>query len=129
MPYPVNLTVCSVKNRILLSVCLKNRYQTGIPEVPKTREDFEQAINVVLGNREEVKNQAEQKFSAFLNHVENLNFEVDDDLLTNWYMEQKEKLEDKLSMTNELAQLGISVKLLTMSSMCCMPRWHNLSIS
>ena len=90
----------------------EEQVQTGIPEVPKTREDFEQAINVVLATGEEVKNQAEQKFSAFLNHVENLNFEVDDDLLTNWYMEQKEKLEDKLSMTNELAQLGISVEII-----------------
>lgn len=46
----------------------EEQVQTGIPEVPKTREDFEQAINVVLATGEEVKNQAEQKFSAFLNH-------------------------------------------------------------
>lgn len=43
----------------------EEQVQTGIPEVPKTREDFEQAINVVLATGEEVKNQAEQKFSAF----------------------------------------------------------------
>lgn len=90
----------------------EEQVQTGIPDMPETREDFEQAIDVVLATGEEVRNQAEQKFSSFLNHVENLNFEVDDDLLTGWYMEQKEKLEDKLKMTNELAQLGISVEII-----------------
>ena len=44
----------------------EEQVQTGIPEVPKTREDFEQAINVVLATGEEVKNQAEQKFSVSL---------------------------------------------------------------
>ena len=50
----------------------EEQVQTGIPEVPKTREDFEQAINVVLATGEEVKNQAEQKFSAILEDFYNL---------------------------------------------------------
>lgn len=77
-----------------------------------TKEDYEKAITNILLIGENSKDQIESKFSSFINHVENLSFDIDDDVLITWYKEQQEKLEKKLEATNELAQLGISVEII-----------------
>ena len=76
-----------------------------------TLEEYDQAISNIIQIGEECKNQIEKRFAAFINHIENLSFDIDDDFLIGWYKEQKENLEDKLDATNELAQLGISVEI------------------
>ncbi|WP_099290455.1 ATP-binding protein [Butyricimonas sp. Marseille-P3923] len=100
------------KEQVTFLDSFKEETHKSFPNTPKTREDYEQAINIVLQVGEETRNQIEKRFSSFTNHVENLSFDIDDDYLVGWYKEQQEKLEEKLETTNELAQLGISVEII-----------------
>jgi len=96
--------------QMAFSESFKNEVHSKVQSL-NTLEEYEQAISNIIQIGEECKNQIEKRFTSFINHTENLNFDIDDDFLINWYKEQKEKLEEKLSATNELAQLGISVEI------------------
>lgn len=77
-----------------------------------TKDDYEKAITNILLIGEDCKDQIESRFSPFVSHVENLSFDIDDDILISWYKEQQEKLSKKLEATDELAQLGVSVEII-----------------
>lgn len=98
------------EEQMAFSEDFKNEVHSKVQSL-NTLEEYEQAISNIIQIGEECKNQIEKRFTSFINHTENLNFDIDDDFLINWYKEQKEKLEEKLSATNELAQLGISVEI------------------
>lgn len=76
------------------------------------REDYQNAIEQIEKLVGETKLAIEDKFAPLIKHVENLSFEVDDDLLVGWFKEQHEKISEKLENTNELAQLGMSVEII-----------------
>lgn len=78
----------------------------------KKKEDYKDAIENIEILVGETKNSIDEKFTPLINHVSNLNFDVDDDLLVGWFKEQHEKIQEKLNMTNELAQLGMSVEII-----------------
>jgi len=61
---------------------------------------------------EEQNNSIDTSISGFINHLTNLQIDVDDDFLTGWYQEQNENLLKKLSDYEELAQLGISIEII-----------------
>lgn len=61
---------------------------------------------------EEHKKVIENSFGGFVNHVSNLQIDVDDDFLRGWYQEQNENLQDKLSDYEELAQLGMAIEII-----------------
>lgn len=100
------------EEQVAFSDVFKKEIHNAFPITPKTREDYEHAISIVLQVGEETRNQIEKKFISFINHVENLNIDIDDDYLVTWYKDQQEKLEEKLEATNGLAQLGISAEII-----------------
>lgn len=61
---------------------------------------------------EEQKRTIENSIEGFINHITNLQIDVDDDFLRGWYEEQNEKLEAKLQDYEELAQLGMSIEII-----------------
>lgn len=89
--------------------------KTAIQETvvaPVTREDYQRAIDSLQIITEEIKDSIDIRISPLVNHVESLNFEIDDDVLIKWYKDEQKKLEEKLEATDALAQLGISVEII-----------------
>ncbi len=80
--------------------------------VLNTKEEYEQAIEMVASIRDSILEKIDMRYSPFVNHVESLNFDIDDDVLVGWYKEQHKKLEERLESTDELAQLGISAEII-----------------
>lgn len=78
----------------------------------QTKDEIQDAIRILDKMADQTKDQVDQLFNPFLSHVSNLNLDIDDDLLVGWYKEQNEKIEQKLEMTNELAQLGMSIEII-----------------
>jgi signal transduction histidine kinase len=54
----------------------------------------------------------DNSIGGFINHLLNLQIDVDDDFLRNWYQDQNQKLEKRLTDYEELAQLGISIEII-----------------
>lgn len=54
----------------------------------------------------------EDKYGAFVKHVEGLSFDIDDDLLVGWYKDQYEKIDEKVEAMHELAQLGMAIEII-----------------
>lgn len=88
----------------------KNSVQT-LSEL-NTKEEYQSAISFIIKAKEEIKNQISDKYVSFVEHMENLDFEVDDDFLIDWYKKQQETLTEKLEATDQLAQLGISAEII-----------------
>lgn len=61
---------------------------------------------------EEHETQLDNSVGGFINHLNNLQIDVDDDFLRGWYQEQNENLEKKLEDYEELAQLGMSIEII-----------------
>ena len=75
----------------------------------------EDVSNKIIGLNqliEEHKKVIEDSFGGFVNHVSNLQIDVDDDFLRGWYQEQSENLQNKLSDYEELAQLGMAIEII-----------------
>lgn len=89
-------------------------FKQSVQELPElnTKDEFQSAISFVLKSKEEIKTQIYDKYISFVEHMENLDFEVDDDFLIDWYKTQQEALEQKLEATDQLAQLGISAEII-----------------
>lgn len=91
---------------------LKEQLQSISIGENQSKEEIQDAIKFVQNLVEQTKDNIDQLFNPLLNHISNINLEVDDDLLVGWFKEQNEKIEQKLEMTNELAQLGMSVEII-----------------
>ena len=91
---------------------LKEQLQKVTIDETESKEEIQDAIRYVEDLVEQTKDNVDQIFDPLLNHMSNLNLEIDDDLLIGWYKEQNEKIEQKLEMTNELAQLGMSIEII-----------------
>jgi hypothetical protein len=61
---------------------------------------------------EDQKQNIINSFGGFINHLSNLQIDLDDDFLRGWYQEQNENLEQRLRDYEELAQLGISIEII-----------------
>ncbi len=77
-----------------------------------TSETISNKIIILDRVAEDQKNQVEHTFGGFINHLTNLQIDVDDDFLREWYQKQNENLEEKLKDYEELAQLGISIEII-----------------
>lgn len=77
-----------------------------------SKEDISNKIIGLNQLMEEHKKVVENSFGGFVNHVSNLQIDVDDDFLRGWYQEQSENLQDRLSNYEELAQLGMAIEII-----------------
>lgn len=77
-----------------------------------TVEDYRNAITKVVETEEYIKDAIDERLRPFIEHLESLTLDVNDDILVAWYKEQKAKVEEKLEYTTTLAQLGISVEII-----------------
>lgn len=89
-------------------------FKQSVQDLPglNTKEDYQSAISFIIKSKDEIKTQIHDKYVSFVEHMENLDFEVDDDFLIDWYKKQQETLEQKLEATDQLAQLGISAEII-----------------
>lgn len=75
-------------------------------------ESISAKINSLDRLGEDQKTQIEHSIGGFINHISNLQIDVDDDFLRAWYEKQNQNLEEKLSDYEELAQLGMSIEII-----------------
>lgn len=69
-------------------------------------------INLLDRMAEDQKTQIEHSIGGFIGHISNLQIDVDDDFLREWYEKQNQILEEKLGDYEELAQLGMSIEII-----------------
>ena len=88
--------------------------KTAVQALPElnTKEEYQSAISFIIKAKDDIRAQIDDKYVSFVEHMENLDFEVDDDFLIDWYKKQQETLEEKLEATDQLAQLGISAEII-----------------
>lgn len=89
-------------------------FKTVVQALPElnTKEEYQSAISFIIKAKDDIRAQIDDKYVSFVEHMENLDFEVDDDFLIDWYKKQQETLEEKLEATDQLAQLGISAEII-----------------
>lgn len=75
-------------------------------------ESVSSKINLLDRMAEDQKTQIEYSIDGFIRHISNLQIDVDDDFLREWYEKQNQNLEEKLSDYEELAQLGMSIEII-----------------
>jgi len=76
------------------------------------KDEIEIRIKALEQIREAIVDDLEEKYEPFISHVEGLSFDIDDDLLLDWYKEQYEKIEEKIDAIHELAQLGMAIEII-----------------
>ncbi|MCH8535976.1 MAG: ATP-binding protein, partial [Flavobacteriaceae bacterium] len=76
------------------------------------KEDISAKINGLITLTEEQIKEIENSIGGFIEHVKNLQIDVDDDFLRGWYQEQNEKLENRLRDYEELAQVGMTIEII-----------------
>ncbi len=69
-------------------------------------------INLLDRIAEEQKTEIEHSVGGFIHHISNLQIDVDDDFLREWYEKQNQNLEVKLQDYEELAQLGMAIEII-----------------
>ena len=77
-----------------------------------TKEDISDKIEGLEIIIEEQKRVILESFEGFIKHVSNLQIDIDDDFLRNWYEAQNIELEKRLQDYEELAQLGMSIEII-----------------
>lgn len=89
-------------------------FKTVVQALPElnTKEEYQSAISFIIKAKDDIRAQIDDKYVSFVEHMENLDFEVDDDFLIDWYKKQQATLEEKLEATDQLAQLGISAEII-----------------
>jgi K+-sensing histidine kinase KdpD len=60
----------------------------------------------------ELRHDFEEKLNPFIEHLERLNIDIDEDKLVGYYKIQYEEIKDLWQQTQELAQLGIAVEII-----------------
>ncbi len=80
--------------------------------IDDSKEGIAYKISALENLINEQKKLMENSFEGFINHITNLQIDVDDDFLRGWYQEQNERLNDKLKDYEELAQLGMSIEII-----------------
>lgn len=75
-------------------------------------EDISIKIKALIDLSDEQNLEIENSVSGFINHISNLQIDVDDDFLRGWYQEQNENLEKKIGDYEELAQLGMAIEII-----------------
>lgn len=81
---------------------------TGEEDKNEVKERIKILESVYVALVEEI----EEKYDAFVKHVEGLSFDIDDDLLVGWYKEQYEKIDEKVEAMHEIAQLGMAIEII-----------------
>lgn len=81
-------------------------------EESDSKEDISSKIKKLEFLIEEQNQDIDHSISGFIKHVSNLQIDVDDDFLRDWYQSQNQNLEKRLNEYEELAQLGIAVEII-----------------
>lgn len=77
-----------------------------------TAEDYRGAVAKIIRIEDSIKDSIDERLRPFVDHLDSMSLDVNDDILVSWYKEQKAKVEEKLEFTTSLAQLGISVEII-----------------
>ncbi len=77
-----------------------------------SRPDLESSLELLDKMYLELRHDFEEKLNPFIEHLERLNIDIDEDKLVGYYKIQYEEIKDLWQQTQELAQLGIAVEII-----------------
>lgn len=97
------------KNKVLTS--FQNEFERLKPQSIK-KEIISNSLIQLDTFFEDIKEKKEEQIGSFLKHIESLNLDIDEDVLTGYYKLQYEEIVKKWNQTKELAQLGITVEII-----------------
>lgn len=97
------------KNKVLTS--FQNEFERLKPQSIK-KEIISNSLIQLDAFFEDIKEKKEEQIGSFLKHIESLNLDIDEDVLTGYYKLQYEEIVKKWNQTKELAQLGITVEII-----------------
>lgn len=79
--------------------------------IKNDKEKIQNNIKILMAIHEQTKEEVYTRFEPFVKHMEQLSFDVDEELLVGWYKEEYEKMKKKMDELNELAQLGLTIEI------------------
>ena len=88
----------SKKNELKLNIDSKSK-------IIKSIKDLENEFNII-------SQKFENKIVPSVNHINKINFEIDEELIKGAYRTAYEKMKEQWDLTNEMAQLGIAVEII-----------------
>jgi signal transduction histidine kinase len=89
----------------------EDKYNAIIPEKANANE-IENSIGRLTSVFEEINSRAEERINPFIEHVESLTFDINEEHLIGYYKIQYEEMMEEWKRTHELAQLGIAVEII-----------------
>ncbi|MGH1437063.1 MAG: ATP-binding protein [Lewinella sp.] len=89
----------------------EEKYNAIIPE-EANENAIENSIGMLTSIFEEINSRAEERINPFIEHIERLTFDINEDHLIGYYKIQYEEMMEEWKKTHELAQLGIAVEII-----------------
>lgn len=98
------------KNDIFISEFDKK--YTAIKPTSYNRDDVLLSLNLLENIYNDLMEKANARIIPFLNHLDRLSLDVDEEALTGYYKIRYEEIEKQWQQTKELAQMGIAVEII-----------------
>lgn len=98
------------KNNVFISE-LDEKY-AAIKPTSYNRNDILLSLNLLENIYNDLMQKANERIVPFLNHLDRLSLDVDEEALTGYYKIRYEEIEKQWQQTKELAQMGIAVEII-----------------
>ncbi|MFL0164760.1 ATP-binding protein [Candidatus Clostridium helianthi] len=69
-------------------------------------------IKKLMDIHEQTKEEIDNRIEPFIKHLEQLDFDIDEELLVGWYKQEYDKLKSKIDELHELSQLGLTIEII-----------------
>lgn len=69
-------------------------------------------IKKLMDIHEQTKEEIDSRLAPFVKHLEQLDFDIDEELLVGWYKQEYDKLKNKIDELHELSQLGLTIEII-----------------
>lgn len=83
-----------------------------IPKGQLTKKNIKDNMGLVKNIYTNLFEEFAEKYESFINHIEKINPEVDEDLLVGYYKTKYEDINKKIDAVNETAQLGMAIEII-----------------
>lgn len=83
-----------------------------IPLGQLSKKNIKDNMNLVKNIYTNLFEEFSEKYDTFINHIEKINPDVDEDLLVGYYKTQYEEINKRVEAVNETAQLGMAIEII-----------------
>ena len=97
--------------KTLLLTDFEEKYKAIIPNL-NDAQDIARSMSILESIFKDSQDRVQKRVTPYLDHLERLSFEVNEDNLVGYYKDQFEEMKKEWNQTYELAQLGIAVEII-----------------